>query len=397
MGLNDGVIGALLPYIEKYYGINYSVVSIIWLANFLGFITIAASGQYIYTRVGRTVMLATGPLFLAVMYTVVAPAPKYPVVATFFFFGGIGMALILAQVNVFLSYLEHTEELYGYVHGAYGIGATVSPLMATAMASSGIKWSYFYFILVGTSIFSSAMCGWSFYGSDRDLGTSQMLRKYQKVDTRNTGPQTLYPVISNSQFKEKSVYYDAIHDRTTWIATFFIFFYQGAETTLGGWIVSFLIESRHGDASKVGYVSAGYWAGIATGRLVLNQVLTKMVKPRVVIYILLALVIAFNLMTWLIPNIIGEAVAVSIAGVFIGPLFPTAMTIFSDLLPRKTQGFTLTLTSAFGSAGAALWPFVGGLLSESQGVWVVHPLAISLFASMIVLWYFLPEHIDKAD
>ncbi|KAK7204433.1 major facilitator superfamily domain-containing protein [Myxozyma melibiosi] len=397
LGLNDGVIGALVPYMESYYGINYSIVSLVWLANSLGFITIAISGQYIYTRVGRAVMIAAGPLFLTTMYAVVGPAPVYPVVATFFFFGGVGMALILAQVNVFLSYLEHTEQLYGFVHGAYGIGATVSPLIATAMASSGIKWSYFYFILMAYNLSVSALCGWSFKGCDRDIGTSHFILKNRNANIPNPSAiQSSYPVTSDTRH-ERSVYHDALHDKVSWIATFFIFFYQGAETTIGGWIVSFMIETRNGDASKVGYVSAGYWAGIAIGRLVLNQVLSKILKPRTAIYVLLGLVIAFDLMAWLIPNIIGGAVAVAIVGLFVGPIFPSAITTINDLLPRKTQSFTLTLTTAFGSTGAAIWPFVAGLLSESHGIWIVHPLAISLFGSMLVLWYFLPAQANKRD
>ena len=32
-GLNDSAPGALIPYIEKWYGIGYAVVSTIWIAN----------------------------------------------------------------------------------------------------------------------------------------------------------------------------------------------------------------------------------------------------------------------------------------------------------------------------------------------------------------------------
>ncbi|GMG55527.1 unnamed protein product [Ambrosiozyma monospora] len=40
-GLTDGAPGAILPRVEKYYGINYSIVSLIWMSNAVGFIMIA--------------------------------------------------------------------------------------------------------------------------------------------------------------------------------------------------------------------------------------------------------------------------------------------------------------------------------------------------------------------
>ena len=32
-GLNDSAPGALIPYVEKWYGIGYAVVSTIWISN----------------------------------------------------------------------------------------------------------------------------------------------------------------------------------------------------------------------------------------------------------------------------------------------------------------------------------------------------------------------------
>jgi fucose permease len=44
-----------------------------------------------------------------------------------------------------------------------------------------------------------------------------------------------------------------------------MFSYQGAEVAISGWVISFLIQFRHRDSSKVGYVTSGFWAGITLG------------------------------------------------------------------------------------------------------------------------------------
>ncbi|KAJ8098282.1 major facilitator superfamily domain-containing protein [Lipomyces tetrasporus] len=412
LGMNDGAPGALLPYMEEYYKVNYAEVSTIWMANTVGFIVTAVISHYVYVRIGRVGMLTVGPALLVVMYALIVSAPPFPVVIVGFFCGGLGMACVVANVNVFLTYLAHTEACFGLVHGSYGFGATISPLIATAMVSRGIKWSYFYFILLLFNAVGTLLSAWAFKGCDYDLGTLHMLKKYQKLRSAAITRDAIVPVTSVasnmppmtvglenpvSLEKEKSVYRQALRDRVTWLAAALILFYQGAEVSIGGWIVSFMIDSRHGDPTAVGYVASGFWAGITIGRFVLNQFLTKLLSPRLVIYILLGVAASFELITWLVPNIVGGAVAVSIVGLVVGPMYPSAITAISQLLPRRSQNFSLTIVTAFGSCGGALWPFITGLLAQTKGTYVVHPVAIGLFTGMSVCWSFIPFSRRKRD
>ncbi|KAK9331805.1 major facilitator superfamily domain-containing protein [Lipomyces starkeyi] len=405
LGLSDGAPGALLPYIEEYYNIDYAEVSTIWMANTIGFIVSAVVSHYIYVRIGRAGMLTAGPAILVIMYALIVPAPPFGVVIVGFFFGGLGMACVVANVNVFLSYLAHTEACFGLVHGSYGVGATISPLIATAMVSRGIKWSYFYSLMLVFNAFGALLSAWAFKGCDRDLGTLHMLKKYQKLGNAAQTADAIIPVTSlasnmppmtvsfentvTSQ-SERSVYRQALRDRVTWLAAALILFYQGAEVSIGGWIVSFMIDTRRGDPTAVGYVASGFWAGITIGRFVLNQFLTKLFSPRAVIFVLIAVAASFELITWLVPNIIGDAVAVSVVGLFVGPMYPSAITAISHLLPRRTQNFSITIVTAFGSCGGALWPFITGLLAQTKGTFVVHPVAIGLFGGMCVCWSLIP-------
>ncbi|KAK9376545.1 major facilitator superfamily domain-containing protein [Lipomyces chichibuensis] len=412
LGMSDGAPGALLPYIEKYYNINYAEVSTIWMANTLGFIVTAVVSHYVYVRIGRAGMLTAGPAILVVMYALIVPAPPFGVVVVGFFIGGLGMACVVANVNVFLSYLAHTEACFGLVHGSYGFGATVSPLIATSMVSRGFKWSYFYSILLVFNAFGALLSAWTFEGCDRDLGTLHMLKKYQKLRHAAQTPDAIVPVTSlasnmphmtvnfentvTSQ-NETSVYRQALRDRVTWLAAALILFYQGAEVSIGGWIVSFMIDTRRGDPTAVGYVASGFWAGITIGRFVLNQFLSKLFSPRAVIFVILAVAASFELITWLVPNIIGDAVAVCIVGLFVGPMYPSAITAISHIIPRRTQNFSLTIVTAFGSCGGALWPFITGLLAQTKGTFVVHPVAIGLFAGMCVSWSLIPFSRRKGE
>jgi len=67
-----------------------------------------------------------------------------------------------------------------------------------------------------------------------------------------------------------------------------------------------------------------------------------------------------------------------------------ATVIFSRSIGRKDQVSSLSVISAFGSSGGAVAPFTTGILAQAAGTFVLHPIAISLFAIMLLCWFGLP-------
>lgn len=45
--------------------------------------------------------------------------------------------------------MAHANEMLGFLHGFYGVGATIAPLIATTMMTKGdLPWFYWYYIMV---------------------------------------------------------------------------------------------------------------------------------------------------------------------------------------------------------------------------------------------------------
>lgn len=97
------------------------------------------------------------------------------------------------------------------------------------------------------------------------------------------------------------------------------------------------------------------------------------------------------------PNVIGEAVAVSIVGLLLGPVYPCAMAVFTRLIDRRLQMSSLAAVSALGSSGGAVAPFFTGLLAQSSGTWVLHPVCIGLFGGMLACWGLLPRGTKRRE
>lgn len=98
--------------------------------------------------------------------------------------------------------------------------------------------------------------------------------------------------------------------------------------------------------------------------------LPKMLLLSLTSHVLLRL----QLTVWLVPSLVGNAVAVSIIGFFLGPLYPIAMNHASRILPPWLLTGSIGWMAGFGTIGGAIVPFITGALAGRVGLWSLQPL-----------------------
>ncbi|KAH6900034.1 putative MFS transporter [Thelonectria olida] len=363
-GMNDAATGALIPYIKPAYNVGLLFVAIVYLVNFCGWLVAAFTNVHISARLGMGGTLVVGSTCQLIAYALNFWKPPFPLFAASFFFSGLGVAYQDAQANTFVADLDNAHRWLGILHAIYGVGALITPLAATAIANHTPHWHYFYLVLFGCSVISVGLMSWAFRPSilgphERGISANKQLTK-------------------------------ALSERSVWVLSLFFFLYVGAEVTAGGWVVEFLISVRNGTPNKVGYVASGFWGGLALGRVALADITNKLGERRMVfIYIVVAL--AMQLIFWFVPNIIADAVVVSLLGFFIAPFFPAGISVLTKLLPKDLHVAAIGLTSTIGQAGSAAFPFLTGAIASKSGVIVLQPIMIGLLAGMFLLWGLVPR------
>jgi fucose permease len=96
-----------------------------------------------------------GSVLQIVTYAVNASAPPFPCFIIFFIFNGAGMALQDAQANGYVAAQTHgLSAKMGVLHGVYGLGALVSPLVATQFSTLP-KWSFHYLTSLGVALINT--------------------------------------------------------------------------------------------------------------------------------------------------------------------------------------------------------------------------------------------------
>ncbi|KAK8119459.1 Major facilitator superfamily transporter [Apiospora kogelbergensis] len=377
-GLNDAAPGALIPYMETHYNIGYAVVSLIFIGNALGFIMAAPFIDKIRARLGRAKALALSQILMACGYIPMVCTAPFPLVVVSFFFIGFGYAVSLAIGNVFCG---HGTAMLGAMHGSYGIGGTVGPIIATTIVTVGhTVWSRYYFLTLSLALVNLVFAAWAFWAYEHEDASAL--------------PTTTAATAAAPAVDSGSAMFAAFKSKVVVLGALFIFAYQGAEVSISGWVISFLMTERPSsgvDPSSIGYVTAGFWAGITLGRFLLSPLASRVgLSEKTFVYALVAGSAVFEALVWWVPNVIGDSVALAVVGLLLGPVYPCAASVFTKSLSRREQVSGLGVISAFGSSGGAVAPFTTGMLAQVAGTFVLHPVAIGLFAAMMVCWYGIP-------
>ncbi|KAK4170012.1 tetracycline resistance [Cladorrhinum sp. PSN259] len=411
LGLTDSATGTLIPTIESYYFPSppnspsspstptptaHLQTSLLFVGQALGFILGAAfldpirslfrnskhPNSYIFTLCNTLVCLAYIPLLLT--------ANPFVTIVLSFFLLGFGNSFNLALGNVFVAGMG-TKSL-GVMHGMYGLGGTLGPLIANGMVSSkSLEWGKYYWITMGLAVLGAGSMGGFFWGYEED-GTEIDPDKNEEEKKRGRSG-----CISVSVGVKEGRHWQAVQAAVDWrivpLGALFIFAYKGVEVSISGWAYTFLKEDREA-GTDFGYATAGFWAGITLGRFILTPFGHRFGDKRFV-YILSASCVALQILVWFVKDAIADSVVLATIGLLLGPVYPCVAAVFLRNMEENERVTGIGIISAFGMSGGAVAPFITGAIADSRGSWVLNPIAIALYGAMLVCWYFLSN--DKVD
>jgi fucose permease len=285
IGWSDGSTGPLLPRIQSVYHVGFARVSVIFIGNCIGFVTGSILNVFLTDKLGFGKTIVLGSVAQMVAFGIRVPAPPFPLFAMAYAINGFGTSFVDAQANGFVaSYKDNAAAKMGVLHAAYGFGALTAPLVATQFAQLH-RWSFHYLASFGFATLNTVLlvCVFKFKVQDECLAQIGQLAEERES-------------VNGSKYKEMFKL-KALH-----LLALFILVYVGVEVTIGGWIVTYIIQVRHGGPSS-GYIATGFFGGLTAGRVCLLWV-NKKLGARVAIYVYAVLAIGFALFECLLPWLI---------------------------------------------------------------------------------------------
>lgn len=157
-----------------------------------------------------------------------------------------------------------------------------------------------------------------------------------------------------------------------------------------------MTKVRSASSFTSGVTATGFWAGMTVGRVGLSFLTARLGEFRSVL-LYLAFCLGLELVFWLVPSLVASAVAVAFLGMFLGPLFPTAIVVVTKLLPRHLHVGSIGFGTALGGSGGAIFPFLVGAIAQAKGVETLQPIILAILVAISGLWLLLPRAGKKEE
>ena len=361
IGSNGGAIGVLLPSLMEQYNVNKAQISFIFLTGTFGYLIGAFSNGFLTEWLGHRVLLMTGAsLYLLAAATFLLRPPIILYLVALFVIA-MGEALLDAGSNAYLAGLPDNTAVLNYLHAFYGMGALLGPVIVSLVLESGLSWNFTYLL-------------WVIMGLIALVGFSRFLHESPEGSAESAASE------------KGSVTTAALRLNLVWFALFFLFIDSGTELGIATWSYTFLIENRHGLELLSAWSVSGYWLGLTIGRLAMGWFSRKITRQHLIELCLVGIVLG-TLLLWLVPNALVAALGLWIIGFSIGPIFPTMISLLSNLIPARLQSSAIGIVSAGGSIGSAFFPLVIGNLALVYGIWILMPYTLGLTILMLGLWF----------
>lgn len=348
LGAVDASLGVAWPSISDAFGRSISDLGILIFAGGVGYLTAAAAFGRLHDRFGTGTLLVAGASLSVVGLAGLAGAPGWWAVAIAPLFIGLGGGLVDTGMNAHAA-LAFDARAMNLLHGCFGVGATLGPIIITASLTVSGEWRAGYGVLMFAQI---AVAGalWLMRrrwvaGSNADLAEVQSRRRRRSA---------------------------------LLIAIFFL--YAGVEFGTGYWAFTLLTEARGIATAVAGGWVAAFWAGLTIGRFGAGAVGNR-IRPASML-VGGSVLSLFGLgWLWLDPGGIG-VVGLPIAGLGLAPIFPTLVSVTPHRLgqDRSTHAIGYQLSAA--TIGGTILPWVTGVIAEARGLDV---LAWCLFALALLL------------
>jgi fucose permease len=329
-------------------------------------ITSAATGR-ILSRVPVGPLLPLGTLLVALALGTEAVAPSLWVVTAGAAIFGLGFGAIDSALNA------HAASNFGardmtWMHASYGLGATIGPLLVTALLSDGLSWRWAYGTIAMGLVAVAVVL----------LLARQSWESLQALTLPPSRPGARSPELAaeaRSRRRPAGVVLGAL---------IFAAVETGIESGAGIWGYVFLTSGRGLSHETAAVTVSAYWAMMFVGRAVLGPVAERVGAARVLAVAVAGVTLGAALMALPGPGF-AAVIGLAILGLAAAPIFPLlTLTTAQRTGAADVSGTTRTvgLQVAASTIGSAALPAGLGLAIEAIGAGVLAPSLLGLALAM---------------
>lgn len=338
-GASSMLMGNLMPFLRELYGISYSKAGLLLSLPSWGNLASIFITGYLPTYIGRRKTVLLTALWMAIAFTLVG-------------FGVGGAALLPAAClmigiarggntnfsNTMMSTLPGEKSAVGFnlLHGAFAVGAVLSPLALIACTSQNPN-------------------GWRFM----TMGVVVLCLIQLAVYLRMRLPAEK---ITGSI---KNVDRSFLKNRDFWLGSAILFFYISAEYAIVNWLVTYFKDTGILSANVSQLMSSLLWVVIFLGRMVGAAIVSKVSRKVLLVADGVGLLVFF-LIVFFSRSELPIFVGIMGVGLFMATIYTTALALGTQSIKGNDLGVSTMIFT--GSTGGIITPALVGMVAEQAGI-----------------------------
>lgn len=361
LGMSNGMLGVAWPSMRATFGLPIDALVAFLISSTIGFTSGSVlSGQLIARMgIGRFLLLMNLSAAAGFIGYVIAPGWWFLV-----FMGvltGWGAGAIDTGLNIYVA-ATRTVRIMNWMHAMFGVGATVGPLIMTAIVGIGLSWRLGYVLAAAVHLVLALL----------------YVTVLKHLDFRG-----MAPVATANEPVERAVSPLAtLRIPIVLLSVFLFLLYTGVESTTGQWSYSLFTEGRSISTYLAGFMTSLFWAMLTTGRIVFGAAAHRIGIDRLLRWSMIGTIFSAGL--FMIPSTAAGFASVALMGLSLAAIFPTLTSDTPHRVGLRHAANAIGLQTGAASVGFAILPGLAGVLAARLGLEMLGPYLLITSVMMLV-------------
>jgi fucose permease len=375
VGVSAAVGGVLLPAQILDYGVSKATIGLIFVTGSAGFALSGVTAGALIHRAGFRTALAVGGAAYLLAALGTAARPPFVVLVLVQVLLGYGTGVLESVLNAYLAGLPEPSGPLNRLHAFFGVGALIGPSLAAWMLSR-VSWPTVWLVL-------ALLC-------------VPLLVAFVMAYPRAAPAEASHePPPARGRERLLAA---VLRERAVVLGAVFLSIYVGLEMSVGSWAFTFLIESWHQRDVLAGYAVTGYWLGLTVGRFVISPAGGRLGLSAISVTSGCLVGVGLGaVLVWLAPVALVASAGLAVLGFFLGPLFPTVMSVAPRLTVARLVPTAVGLMVGTSVVGGAALPWLAGVVAQHAGAWTLLPYSIGLTALLGTVWWRLARRLPPGQ
>jgi fucose permease len=361
-GMTAATLGTILPDLSVRFHLTPKQNGTIAFCQALGLILASIGVGLLIDYEGKKVGLVLGLALSALAVALLPRSKGFRPIASYLFLLGIGGGIIVTAANALGSDVtpDHRATALNLINIFFGLGGFATPFVSANLLGKN----------------STRLC--------------HLIAVLAVVAAAVSFIAPIPPPTSAQSFVFSEV--GNVLDRPVlWLCALLLFLYVACEVGVWNWLVQHLIAQGVPQVRALNVLSFGFALGLLFGRLAASEVLISVRGLNVTLAasILMAIITFWMLRT---RNPTVAWILTFLAGMSMGPVFPTTVALVGDVFPRMT-GTAIGIAITSGWIGLAVSSRVIGLIAAGEptrlkkALLVLPAMSVAMVAVNLALRY----------